>query len=79
MMMRDDDGLNPSKPENLRLEFRTSSELHYVFWSLSSEENNAVFFFNKLLIQEDLAQIRRKIMIQRRTEIRVNSKSRQQK
>lgn len=72
--MRDDDGLNPSKPENLRLEFRTSSELCYVFWSLSREENN-INFLNKLLIQEDLAQIRKKTMIKQRTEIRVNSKS----
>lgn len=72
--MRDDDGLNPSKPEILRLKFRTSSELYYVFWSLSREENN-INFLNKLLIQEDLAQIRKKTMIKQRTEIRVNSKS----
>lgn len=72
--MRDDDGLNPSKPEILRLEFSKSSELYYVFWSLSREENN-INFLNKLLIQEDLAQIRKKTMIKQRTEIRVNSKS----
>ena len=71
--MRDDDGLNPSKPEILRLKFRTSSELCYVFWSLSREENN-INFLNKLLIQEDLAQIRKKTMIKQM--IRVNSKSR---